>query len=118
MSYYCGPISAGNLWVSFDKWEVAVVKTREYDTLLVKRNISPTIFFCRDQRRMHETVITSLYKYNPTHPGIFLKFVKTVKILDCFFLQSTFTMNKGLLFLPQKSVANSARHCKAQATGS
>ena len=121
MSYYCGPISAGNLWVSLDKWEVAVVKTREYDTLLVKRNMSPTIFFfCRDQRRMHETVITSLY--NPTHPGIFLKFVKTVKILDCFFLQSTFTMNKGLLFslclLPQKSVANSARHCKAQATGS
>ena len=66
MSYYCGPISAGNLWVSLDKGEVAVVKTREYDTLLVKRNMSPTIFFCRDQRRMHETAITSLY--NPTHP--------------------------------------------------
>ena len=45
MNYYCGPISAENLWVNLDKWEVAVVKTREYDTLLVKRNLSPTIFF-------------------------------------------------------------------------
>ena len=67
MNYYCGPISAGNLWVSLDKWEVAAVKTREYDTLLGKKNMSPTIFFCRDQRRMHETVMTSLY--NPTHPA-------------------------------------------------
>ena len=67
MNYYCGPISAGNLWVSLDKWEVAVVQTREYDTLLVKRNMSPTIFFFyRDQRPMHETVMTSLY--NPTLP--------------------------------------------------
>ena len=62
MSYYCGPISAGNLWVNLDKWEVAVVKTREYDTLLGKRNMSPTIFFfCRDQRPMHKTVMTSFY---------------------------------------------------------
>ena len=65
MNYYCGLVSAGNLWVSLDKWEVAVVKTREYDTLLVKRNLSPTFFFCRDQRRMHKTVMTS--SYNPTH---------------------------------------------------
>ena len=26
MNYYCGPISAGNLWVNLDKWEVAVVR--------------------------------------------------------------------------------------------
>ena len=65
MNCYCGLISAGNLWVSLDKWEVAAVKTREYDTLLVKKNMSPTIFFFRDQHRMHETVMTLLY--NPTH---------------------------------------------------
>ena len=47
MNYYCRPISAENLWVSLDKWEVAVVKIREYDALLVKRNISSIVsFFC------------------------------------------------------------------------
>ena len=45
MNYYCGPISVANLWVSLDKWEVSVVKTREDDALLIKRNISRTIFF-------------------------------------------------------------------------
>ena len=45
MNYYCGPISAENLWVNLDKWEVAVVKTREDDPLLVERNISPIVFF-------------------------------------------------------------------------
>ena len=45
MNYYCGPISAENLWVSLDKWEVAVVKARECDTLLVKRNISSIVSF-------------------------------------------------------------------------
>ena len=35
MNYYCGPITAGNLWVNLDKWEVAGVKTRECDALLV-----------------------------------------------------------------------------------
>ena len=44
MNYYCGPISAGNLWVSLDKWEVATVKTREYDTLWLRR-ICPRQFF-------------------------------------------------------------------------
>ena len=45
MNYYCGPISAANLWVRFDKWGVSVVKTREDDPLSVKRNISRE-FFC------------------------------------------------------------------------
>ena len=44
MSYYCGPISVANLWVSLDKLEVSIVKTREVDPLLVKRNISRAIF--------------------------------------------------------------------------
>ena len=44
MSYYCGHISAANLWVSLDKWEVSIVKTREDDPLLIKRNISRAIF--------------------------------------------------------------------------
>ena len=44
MNHYCGPISVANLWVSLDKWEVAIVKTREDDPLLIKRNISWAIF--------------------------------------------------------------------------
>ena len=44
MNHYCGPISAANLWVSLDKWEIAVVKTREDDPLLVERNISQVSF--------------------------------------------------------------------------
>ena len=44
MNYYCGHISAANLWVSLDKWEVSIVKTREDDPLLMKRNVSRAIF--------------------------------------------------------------------------
>ena len=44
MNYYCGHISAANLWVRLDKWEVSIVKSREDDPLLVKRNISRAIF--------------------------------------------------------------------------
>ena len=44
MSYYCGHISAANLWVSLDKWEVSIVKTREDDPLLVEKNISRANF--------------------------------------------------------------------------
>ena len=44
MNYYCGHISAANLWVSLDKWEVSIVKTREDDPLSVERNISRAIF--------------------------------------------------------------------------
>ena len=60
MNYYCGHISAANLWVSLDKWEVSIVKTREVDPLLVKRN----------ERRMYETVTSSFsfYKLTPFPP--------------------------------------------------
>ena len=44
MNYYCGPISAANLWVGLEKWEVSIVKTREDDPLLIKRNVSQAIF--------------------------------------------------------------------------
>ena len=44
MNLYCRPISAANLWVRLDKWEVSIVKTREDDPLLIKRNISQVSF--------------------------------------------------------------------------
>ena len=64
MNHYCGPISAANLWVGLDKWEVSVVKTREDDPLLIKRNISLAIFCFWDECRMYETVTSSFsYKF-------------------------------------------------------
>ena len=36
MNNYCGPISAENLWVRLEKWEVSIVKTTEDDPLLIE----------------------------------------------------------------------------------